>query len=109
MKNYKVYEYQVNQYKGIRIVLEDFTKNYIERKGYSIYDNIQQVLTNDREYVDEKIKLFDAAILELFDDILAFDYSVMIEDWDDEVLKALQQRHTNLSICKSRDKMGVIL
>lgn len=107
--SYKIYEYQINQYKGIRIVLEDFTKNYIERKGYSIYDNIQQILTNDREYVDEKIKLFDNAILELFDDILAYNYSVMIDDWDDEVLKALQQRHTNLRIGKTRDKMGVIL
>lgn len=106
--SYKIYEYQVNQYKGIRIVLEDFTKNYIERKGYSIYDNIQSVLTNDREYVDEKIKLFDAAILENFDDILAFDYSIMIDDWDDNVLKSLQQRHTNLSIGKTRDKMGVL-
>lgn len=107
MNNYKIVITQINEHKIMRIELIDFTKKYIDKNNYSLYENIMSILQEDEKYIYEKIEEFDNAIMNEFDEILANNYLVMIDDSDDKVLRALQQRHTNLRICKSKLKSNI--
>lgn len=101
-KNYKITIVQINTYKTLRIELIDFTKKYIERKNYLIFDSIKSALEKDEEYINTKIEIFEEAIKDNYYEIIKNNYFVAIDDWDINVLNVLQDKHKDIKMYKSR-------